>query len=646
MSAAENITLTQNRLIVDSSFQTEVFAQDHEPLDTITTIGSDPMAVEPSKKKKMQFSSNVSPLLAPASNAKKPSNISGLEAPTTTNSSLNMGETNPDSDPPVAVTFSTTSNITSDQQKDQELQQRLEAMAQFTLAFNQYLQARATQNQVEENTQSVLTPEPEPSPEVQQAGFDMLGYMLAIMNAAILCMQNQAIVGQQTTDMAQASVELAQMQLDEANANYDKLMKEERSRGFFGKIASAFKALGDLAVLLSPPGMAAKMLIDLAKNPHSLEKGLHSFSVEKALHSFSLEKEAVSKIGDEYKAQFVKFCQDNEASGGMFTALIAITMIAAAPFTGGTSMAVMAAFMLLMEVSGGQEALNNLIEKVGPVWAQVIVEVLILVVEAVALAGISGLADAAIAGSEASANIAMKAGESAEEIEMTTFADGAEEAGAVALDTSITASNSMQSTLENILNTLKDAVKRAFGETAGSAVRSIGGKTLILASTTSLWSDLTRSLLELSNACGANISDETEDRVSAITGMTLDIIGAICGGLLEFSAGSSDLPKALSSKLGEATFDTLKTTIGAITSMLILQQATYNILYGMKLITIGEILQDLAEAQGTQALLADILDRIQMISASNSSSMNALGEVNNAVSRRMSIFVTEWNAFV
>jgi hypothetical protein len=527
-------------------------------------------------------------------------------------------------EPPVAVTFSTSSNIQSTQTKEQETQRRLEAMMQFTLSFNQYLQSQATEKRVEENAQPAPAPAPaEPSPEVQQAGIDLLGYMLAIMNAMILCMQNQSKVAQQTTDMSEASVQLAKEQLDESLANYDKLMHEQRDRGFFGKIASAFKALGDILLFFCLPAMFIKMGVDAATGKNDLREDFAKGDIFKA-------------IGDEYKAVFFKFCEDNLASGGMFTVLIALAMLAAAPFTGGTSMALMAAFMLIMEVSGGQKALNEAIEKVGPLWAQILLEVAVVVVEAVVLAGAAGIAETAVSkisttGAETGAKVAATAG---------TAGVNASVAGANAT------ANSVQATLENILNSLKDAMKRVFGETGEIAVRNIGGKALMLSSTTSLWSDLVRGILEISNKCGADISEETEDRISAIAGMVLGLLAAIGGGLLELGAGSSNLPKLLESKLGETTFDTLKTTIGALTSVFVLQQATYSILYGLQLRRVGEIMEELATSQGIQALLSNILDRLQMTAASNTRSMNALNDTYNAIGKRMNMFVTEWSAFV
>jgi hypothetical protein len=57
-------------------------------------------------------------------------------------------------------------------------------------------------------------------------------------------------------------------------------------------------------------------------------------------------------------------------------------------------------------------------------------------------------------------------------------------------------------------------------------------------------------------------------------------------------------------------------------------------------------MEELATSQGIQALLSNILDRLQMTAASNTRSMNALNDTYNAIGKRMNMFVTEWSAFV
>ncbi|NDB70874.1 MAG: hypothetical protein EB015_23255, partial [Methylocystaceae bacterium] len=303
-------------------------------------------------------------------------------------------------------------------------------------------------------------------------------------------------------------------------------------------------------------------------------------------------------------------------SGGMFTALVAVAMIAISPFCGGTSLALMGAFMLVMQESGGQDALNSLIVKAadatgGGLGFQIFLEVVVAVVEAVALSGVAGLTDSLLAklattGEEVGANLAAEtatqtAVSASQELEMVEIvarvsepasesaesaASGSESAatavssGAAAgsIDSSISASNSTNSTIQDLL---KDAARRAFGETKGAILLSVIGKAMMQAGTTSLWSDLIRGIIEIAKKAGSNVSDADEDEACAIGGAVLGAVAAMCGAFMDAGAGSADLAKALSEKIGEKAFDGLKSAIGAMTSMLTLQQSAYLIQLGM-----------------------------------------------------------------
>ena len=472
-----------------------------------------------------------------------------------------------------------------------------------------------------------------PSPAVKKQAFDMVGYMLTMMNAMIETMSNQAKTGQESTEMSAAMITLSKQQLDQANADLQKLMQEEYDeshRSFWDKLWSAVKSIVDVVEL----------------NPITV---LTTFIKDKA------EGKDVT-MGSEYQTAFSKFCTDNAESGGVFSYLIASMMIVLSPFCGGTSLALMGIFMVGMQASGAQSALDDLIKNEGgPLVAQIFEQIAIALAEAIVIGGIGGAIDSAVASAskEAAADTAAtmvqffknglqklfsccRSGAEDEGIELDDFSNGA----VGNLSSSITADSASESSFTTFI---QDLIKKGFGETRVQILKSIIGKALMQSAPSSLWSNMTKAVVELVKP---NIDPNDEQEICAISGAILGIFAAISGGLIDATQGSGALAEKLFGKLGEDNFQKLKMTLTVMTTIFALEQSAYLVQQGLKQFDLGDTLYDLNVSQGVQEVLSDMLDRIQMISANNNSAMNSQQQAdNNASANYDEAFVQPWSVF-
>jgi len=595
MNKTENITFVQTQVSYKSQ------ASDKEVVVA-------PVAETSVPKKQTQLMTNLNSSLLPATPAPTP-----VIFPT--------GE-----DVPVTYTLAPSTNASENEKREEEMRKRLMNMTQVINGLTQYAMKEAAKDSEAASAMA------EPSADVKKAAFDMVGYMIAMMNAMIETMSNQAAVGQESANMSAVMTTLAKAQLAQAQADMARVAKEEYDeshRSFWDKLWSAIKSIGDAVFL-----------------PFAF-----------------LEGASGENVGDAYKAAFEQFCQDNQESGGFFTALTSIMMIVLSPFCGGTSLALMGVFMISMQVSGGQEKLDNWINSIcANVGGQLALQIFVALIEAVVLAEVAGVIDSAVGATTkealskaatVGASIAKTAGNVAgdasglsrllgslrsvaskaedEGIEMVNrgaevAADEAEE-----IDASIAASDSAQTTLRTIL---ENGTKKAFGDSLKKALVSVTGKTLVQTSANNFWSKLLTAL-------GA------DDEISALVGAALGLCVALAGMKMDATQGSGDLAIQLEKAFGEQTFHDLKMTLSAMTSIFALEQSSYLILQGLKQLDIGDTLLDLSKAQGIQALLSDVIDRLQTISAQNNSSVTSNAKSYEEVNSNMkTAFDDAWNAFI
>ena len=569
MSKTENITFSQ---IVQTSYKVEETAPAHAEVKAALS--------EPASSRGKQFTTDLSSATRSA-----PTPIPVIF---------------PDAEVSENYTAAPSNNaLLEDEKREEELRQRFARTNQIISGLILYAQNEASEKSVSTSAKQSLA---DPSPEVKKQAFDMAGYMLAMMNAAITTMQNQATIGQNSTDMSMAMISLSKDLLKQAQDDLQKLLQDEYDashRSFWDKLWSAFKSIVDIVVL--------------------------PFSFLAVLGG--------KNVLDEYKTAFAQFCQDNGDSGGVFTYLVSALMILLSPFCGGTSLALMGVFMIAMQASGAQQEIDDAIKNSGCLGAQIAEQIAIALGEALVLGGLSGLIDSALGSSS-------KEAAEAAEIEMSNFAaNAAEEVAEVGA-----AAGSARASLTTFL---QDAVRVAFGETKGQILKSILGKTLMQTASGSLWSNVTRGAIDTWNTVfKKNIDANDEEEACAISGAIFAILAGIVGGYIDAAQGSKALTNKLSTKLGDQRFDQLKLTLTAMTSVFALEQSTYLILQGLKQFDLGETLKDLSITQGVQTLLSDMLDRLQAVTVNNNSSMNAKQQADNRVIGNMNeAFVEPWEIF-
>lgn len=476
--------------------------------------------------------------------------------------------------------------------------EQIRNLQQLLVAFTQYSQDKA-------NGATEFNP---PPPGAKQAVSFMFAYMEAMLVAMVTLAQSQGKVSTQTTAMSESMVAESQVQLTKANNDLQKLLKEEWDydhRSFWDKLVSAFKCFVDIVEIVNP----VVTLIKAAADGKSVK--------------------------DEYKTNVANFCQDNKESGGVFNYLVTAMMILASPFTGGSSLALMGLFSLIMSdgVTGGESALMSAIEKAGPLGLQIFLQVLLAAGEAIALGGVSGIVDSV------TENLTADSADTA-----ASVAADAGEAGAA--DVTEAATTTASST-ENTTSSLLRAMQKAFGDSWKQFFKSLAGKTLMQAASTNLWSDAIKGVIEIADKCGAKTGTDTENEAAAIGGAVLGVVAGIAGAYMDCGGNVQNLVKSLEKKLGEKAFQTLKTAMKFATAGFALQQSMYNIQYGLNEKKIGDSTLDLATAQAMQDLYGNVLTIINQLISSNSSVDHSINSDNIAVQSRFNkIAIDPWNAWI
>ena len=450
-------------------------------------------------------------------------------------------------------------------------------------------------------------PAPKFTPEQRKTVVDMVSYMTAILIASVDQAQSQSKVSDDTNTMSQNMVTLSQQEVQKAQKELaDEIAREHES--FWQKLGHAFAAIGHLFMLANPATLLALL---------------------------------ASGGKDALKNQWGDFTSNMGQAGAVFQDLVSAVMILGGAATGNIGLVVMGTAMFAMSASGGQNDLDNAVDSLakkigGGLGVKILLDLAVAVAEAVVLGGISSVVSAgAEAVSADSAEAAGKAGGDA--------AGAAAGASVAAGGAASVATAEESSALEKFINALK---KRLADALTKAGMKQLLAKSIMTAGTTGLWSDLVRSTMLIADAAGAKTGKDKEDEVAAIGGAVLGMAATLGSAALETGeSGASALMKRLEKSLGEKPVQALTNSFKAFRALVTLLAAGQDIQTGVNELAQADSIDRLAKAQSAQNLYADLIQVIDSMIASNTTTGNAIHSDFAAINNRWdSIFVTPWNA--
>jgi hypothetical protein len=409
----------------------------------------------------------------------------------------------------------------------------------------------------------------------------MVIYMSVMIAAQVKLTDTQAKGVQAGTDTANdmevVSNEQAQQAMDLQiqiwNAEY-----AAAHQSFWDQVSNLFKSIGDLFELAAK---AVGTFLEMAVtwNPQQAADDM--------------------EISDTGK----QFLQHMALSNGMFQDFLAVLMILGGAIMGGpagVALALSGAFALGMQTSGGQQAMDNGINSVtgGKLWAKILMDAGIAIGEAVAIGGLAGAWGTAF-DSGASAGTSGAAGGGAGAGTGAAGSAAGDAASAAAASSAQAASTEAQTTLQRFWQILQQVGKNGVGSWKGLFYKSI-----IAATTTPLWSDLFRAILEGVNRIPgiSQTGDNTMDEASAIG-------GAVLGAVMTLGAALLDNPmtatQPLKKWLTDETLANLQNSLLTAQAAMMAMESASNIVVGVNQLHIADITEQLGDIQGTQGLTSD-----------------------------------------
>lgn len=277
----------------------------------------------------------------------------------------------------------------------------------------------------------------------------------------------------------------------------------------------------------------------------------------------------------------------------LFSTIAAVCMFVVGAVTGQPALCMMGALMLIMQVSGGQDALNNALSSL-PGWGKILCEFAIAVVEAVVTGGITGAMEggAAATSEEAGASAVEEAGGSAggQAIEMTDF--------------SVQASSE---TVEESSSILSKISKYLTGGTfkGGNFISQLS-KTLVMGS---FWQD---TFYQLAKGCGA--SEKDAEIVGTVVGMVVGLATAFGTSYLESSGNPAfSLKDFMTKQVGNDGFNAIKSTLKGATFAMNVSSGAYAIKQAKTIDEESDIQKDQATTYKSLAIYQGVIDVLNTV---------------------------------